>query len=474
VPASIDRKRHLNFFTMHTISQIEEIRKRQLTFFSEGKTKDLGFRKEALGKLRESVRRHEKDIYLALHADLGKSEFEAYATETGIVLHEIGTMLHNLSWWARHEPVVTPLFALPSKSMIVPEPLGRVLIISPWNYPFQLPMVPLAGAIAAGNVAIIRQSRFSPSVNAVIRKILSECFPEDYVAIIECDLDTAEAAINLRWDLIFFTGSTEVGRRVYTAAAHNLTPVILELGGKSPAIVEEDAGISLAARRIVWGKLINAGQTCISPDHVFVHKSIREKLVIALISEIEKMYGSDPLINKDYPKIISEKAFERLLTLFKPEKVLYGGKSDRKQMKLIPTLIDAEIDDICMKEEIFGPLLPIIGYSDLDEVVRYINSHEKPLAVYFFSTNKQKQKKVINDTSSGACLINDVLLHIANKNLPFGGVGESGTGRYHGRESFRAFSNLKAVMKSSPRIDIPVKYPPFSKTKERILKLFLR
>jgi aldehyde dehydrogenase (NAD+) len=459
---------------MHTITQIEEIRKKQMAFFADGKTKEISFRKQALRRLRDSVRSHEKDIYRALNKDLGKSEFEAYATETGIVLHEIRTLLHNLSWWARHEPVVTPLFALPSKSMIVPEPFGRVFIISPWNYPFQLPMVPLAGAIAAGNVAIIRQSRFSPSVNAVIKTIIDECFPEDYVAIVECDLETAEAAINLRWDLIFFTGSTEVGRKIYTAAARNLTPVILELGGKSPVIVEDDAIISLAAKRIIWGKLINAGQTCISPDHVFVNEKVKDKLVAAMISEIEKMYGADPIKNIDYPKIISDKAFDRLVSLIPDGRVLYGGTADGELRKLSPTVIDAQTDDKCMKEEIFGPILPVIGYSDLNEVVSYINSGEKPLAVYLFSTNRKKQKKVLNETSSGACLINDVLLHIANKNLPFGGVGESGTGRYHGKESFRAFSNHKAVMKSNPRLDIPVKYPPFTKTKERILRLFLR
>jgi aldehyde dehydrogenase (NAD+) len=459
---------------MHTIDQIEEIRNKQHTFFSEGKTRSIRFRKDALRRLRESVRRHEKEIFHALNSDLGKSEFEAYATETGIVLHEIGTLMHNLKWWSRHEQVVTPLFAFPSRSMIVPEPFGRVLIISPWNYPFQLPMVPLAGAIAAGNVAIIRQSRFSPAVNAVIKKIISECFPEGHVAIIECDLETAEAAINLRWDLIFFTGSTEVGRKIYTAAARNLTPVILELGGKSPVIVEDDAVISNAARKIIWGKFINAGQTCISPDHVFVHHNVRDKLINAMKEEIEKMYGPDQLNNGDYPKIISDKAFERLLSLITGGKVIYGGSFDRDQRKISPTLIDAKPEDPCMKEEIFGPVLPVIVYSDLYEVINHINSGEKPLAVYLFSTNRKKQELVLNNTSSGGCLMNDVLLHIANKNLPFGGVGESGTGRYHGRESFRAFSNLKAVMKSNPHIDIPVKYPPFTKTKEKLLRLFLR
>lgn len=459
---------------MHTINQIKEIREKQQAFFSAGKTRDISFRKESLRKLKESVKKHEHEIYLALHKDLGKSMFEAYATETGIVLHEIGTLLHNLSWWARHEWVNTPLFAFPSRSMIVPEPFGRVFIISPWNYPFQLPMVPLAGAIAAGNVAVIRQSRFSPSTNAVIKEILSECFPEDFVAVIECDLETAEAALDLRWDMIFFTGSTEVGRKIYTAAARHLTPVILELGGKSPAIVEEDAVISVAARRIIWGKLINAGQTCISPDHLFVHENVKDKLVAALKTEIEKMYGTEPLKGKDYPKIISPKAFSRLVSIISEGKVIHGGDFDEATQHVSPTLLDSRIGDNCMNEEIFGPILPVIAYSDLDEVISYINSREKPLAVYLFSTSKKKQKKVLEETSSGACLLNDVLLHIANKNLPFGGVGESGTGRYHGRESFRAFSNLKAVMQSNPRIEIPVKYPPFTRIKEQILKLFLR
>lgn len=456
------------------ITQIEEIRNRQLSFFSAGNTRKIGFRKQALRKLRESVRKHEHEIYIALQSDLGKSEFEAYATETGIVLHEIATLIHNLSWWARHESVITPLFALPSRSMIVPEPYGRVLIISPWNYPFQLPMVPLAGAIAAGNVAIIRQSRFSPETNKVVRKIISECFPEDYVAVIECDIETAEAAIALRWDLIFFTGSTAVGRKIYTAAARNLTPVILELGGKSPVIVEKDAHIPLAARRIVWAKFINSGQTCISPDYLFVHADIKEKLIAALKEEIEKMYGIHPLENQDYPKIVSDKAFDRLVSLIPESRTIHGGSYSRDQQKMEPTIFEAGPGDNCMKDEIFGPLLPVLSFTDLDEVIAHINSGEKPLAVYIFSTSRKKQNKVLKSTSSGACLVNDVLLHIANKNLPFGGVGESGTGRYHGRESFRAFSNLKAVMKSSPRIDIPVKYPPFNRLKSKILKLFLR
>jgi acyl-CoA reductase-like NAD-dependent aldehyde dehydrogenase len=357
--------------------------------------------------------------------------------------------------------------------MIIPEPYGRVFIISPWNYPFQLPLIPLIGAIAAGNVVIIRQSRFSPNTNAIIKVILAESFPEEHAAIIECDLETAEAAIKLRWDLIFFTGSTQVGRKIYIEAARNLTPVILELGGKSPVIVENDADIKTAARRIVWGKLINAGQTCISPDYLFVNEGIKDALISQIKHEIKTMYGENPTENRDYPKMISEKAFDRIESYFVNARIIEGGRTDRKKLSIEPTLLDATYSDKCMEEEIFGPVLPVITYKTLNEAITYINSKEKPLAVYFFSSDKKKQNRVIRETSSGACLINDVILHIANNNLPFGGVGESGTGRYHGKESFRAFSNMKAVMKSASIIDIPIKYPPF-KNKERLIRMFLK
>jgi aldehyde dehydrogenase (NAD+) len=458
---------------MNTINQIEELRKKQLQFFSGGRTRDISVRKDSLRRLKESIIKHDKEISAALHEDLNKSSFEAYATETGIVLHEIRNQLKHISRWAKTRSVSTPLFALPSRSMIIPEPYGRVFIISPWNYPFQLPLIPLVGAIAAGNVVIIRQSRFSPNTNAIIKVILGESFPEEHAGIIECDIETAEAAIKLRWDLIFFTGSTQVGRKIYIEAARNLTPVILELGGKSPVIVEGDADIKIAARRIVWGKLINAGQTCISPDYLFVNEGIKDALISQIKHEIKTMYGESPTENRDYPKMISEKAFDRIESYFVNARIIEGGRTDRNKLSIEPTLIDATYSDKCMDEEIFGPVLPVITYKTLDEAISYINSKEKPLAVYFFTSDKKKQNRVILETSSGACLINDVILHIANNSLPFGGVGESGTGRYHGKESFRAFSNMKAVMKSGSIIDIPIKYPPF-KNKERLIRLFLK
>jgi len=458
---------------MDPIQQVEEIRAKQRTFFLAGKTRDISFRRNALLRLRESIRKHEKDIYLALNKDLNKCSFEAYATETGIVLHEITTMIRNMRRWASGKIVTTPLFAFPSLSRVIPEPFGQVLIVSPWNYPFQLPMVPLVGAIAAGNVAVIRQSTSSPAINSLITAIVKECFSEEHAAVIDCNREYAEKVIGMKWDLIFFTGSTETGRKVYTAAARNLTPVILELGGKSPVIVEKDAYLPTAARRIVWGKTLNAGQTCISPDYVFVHSAVKDKLIGLMKKEITRMFGNDPLTNNEMTRIISESAFKRLVSYIESSKVLAGGRSDISKLVIEPTILDSTTEDSCMKTEIFGPVLPVIAYSDLDEVISYINSGEKPLSLYIFSTKRKIQQKVLKSTSSGACLINDVILHIANKHLPFGGVGASGMGRYHGKESFRAFSNLKASMHTTPRIDIPVKYPPYG-FKEKIMKLFLR
>jgi aldehyde dehydrogenase (NAD+) len=458
---------------MDNLGKIEDLRRKQDLFFSSRKTRDINFRKNSLRRLRDSIIKHDKNIREALHKDLNKSSFETYASETGLVLDEIRIHLRNLSKWANPKRVSTPLIAVPSKSQIVLEPFGKVLIISPWNYPFQLPMVPLVGALAAGNVVIIRHSRYSPGTNAIIREILNESFSEDYVASIDCDIETAEKALKLKWDLIFFTGSTEVGRKVYQDAAENLTPVVLELGGKSPVIVDEDAKISVAARRIVWGKLFNAGQSCVAPDYLFANEKIKDRLILALKEEIVRMYGNEPTENPDYPRIISEKAFGRITDLINNSKILFGGKYNKDRQSVEPTLIESSLNDPVMQDEIFGPLLPIIGFNDLDEIILYLKTKEKPLALYYFSNDRKKQKKIIHETTSGACLINDVVVHFANKNLPLGGVGKSGIGRYHGYESFRTFSNIKAVMKTSTRIDIPLKYPPF-RNKERLLRLFLR
>jgi aldehyde dehydrogenase (NAD+) len=458
---------------MDNIEKIEELRKKQLSFFSSGKTKDLRFRKKSLCRLRDSIEKNDKSIGEALQKDLNKSSFEAYATETGLVLNELRAHINNISRWARPKRACTPFFAMPSQSRIYTEPYGRVLIVSPWNYPFQLPMVPLIGAVSAGNTAIIRQSRFSPNTNTIVREIIAETFPEEHVGVIDCDIETAEEVLRMKWNLIFFTGSTTVGKKIYSEAARNLTPVILELGGKSPVIVDEDAVIKTAAKKIVWGKLINAGQTCVSPDFLFVNEKVKDALIKQIKLEIATMYGENPIECPDYPKIISEKAFDRLSLFIENDKVITGGRKDRVKFSIEPTLIEASLSDKCMEDEIFGPILPVFTFHSLDDVIDYINSREKPLAIYYFSKDKKKQNRIIRNTSSGACLINDVIIHFANKNLPLGGVGESGIGRYHGKESYNAFSNTKAVMKSSAKVDVPFKYPPF-KNKEWIIRLFLR
>jgi len=458
---------------MNSIEKIEALRKKQSSFFSSGKTKNIRFRKESLRRLKNSIIKHDKEIRDALHSDLNKSSFETYATETGLVLNEINSHIRNISKWAKPKTVWTPLFAMLSRSMIMPEPYGQVLIISPWNFPFQLALIPLIGAVAAGNVAVIRQSRYSPNTNAIIRKILDESFTEDHVAVINSDIETANAVIRLKWDLIFFTGSTKVGKLIYSEAALKLTPVILELGGKNPVIAEEDVKIRVTARRIIWGKFTNAGQSCVAPDYLFVNEKVKGQLIAAMKEEIIKMFDASPSENPDYPKIISGTAFDRIAARIENVKILYGGRCNKEKQSVEPTLIESQLNDPIMQEEIFGPILPVIGYNNLSEVIHYINSKGKPLAIYYFSENRAKQRRVISETSSGACLINDVVIHFANKNLPFGGVGDSGTGRYHGKESFKAFSNRKAVMKTSRIIDVPLKYPPFKK-KEQILRWFLR
>ncbi|HVN58431.1 MAG TPA: aldehyde dehydrogenase family protein [Bacteroidales bacterium] len=458
---------------MDSPENVHELRARQLAFFMSGETRSIAFRKAALCRLRNTVRKYEKEIAGALNRDLNKNSFEAYATETGIVLHEISTMIRNMRRWAAGKIVTTPLFAFPSLSRVVPEPFGRVLIISPWNYPFQLPMVPLIGAIAAGNVAVIRQSTSSPAINVLIKRIIGECFPEEHAAVIDCSRECAEEVVKMKWDMIFFTGSTETGRKIYMSAASNLTPVILELGGKSPVIVEKDAYLPTAARRIVWGKTLNAGQTCISPDYLFVQREVKDRLLELMKQEIRKMFGDEPLANREMTRLISKKAFERLSSYISKDKILAGGLSDISKLMIEPTILESSLSDKCMQQEIFGPVLPMISYENIDEAISYINSGEKPLALYLFTRSRKTRRRVIKYTSSGACLVNDVILHIANKHLPFGGVGASGLGRYHGKESFRAFSNLKAIMHTTARVDIPVKYPPYG-SKEKIMKIFLR
>lgn len=440
---------------------IDTIVQKQKTFFLSNSTKDISFRINMLKKLRKVILANEKEICKALHSDLRKSYEEAYLTEISIVLSEINYHLKNIKEWARPKNVFTPLHLLPSKSKLYTEPLGTALIIAPWNYPFQLVFNPLVGAISAGCTAILKPSIITPSVSALISKIMKENFDESYIAVVEGGREENTLLLQKKYDIIFFTGSPSFGKAVMEFAAKNLTPVILELGGKSPCIVDESANLKIAAKRIMWGKLINAGQTCIAPDYVYVHEKIKNKFVEELKNAALSMYGSDFKTSKYYPRIVSTDAYNRLSSYLQNANVIWGADCDAADRYISPTLIDqSNVQDQIMKDEIFGPILPILTFSEINTALSHINNNEKPLALYYFG-NKSKAKYVFYNTSSGGVCINDTLLHIANHHLPFGGVGNSGMGKYHGEESFFAFSNKKPVLSSPTWIDLIVKYPPF-------------
>ena len=444
------------------MNSIDTILKNQKKFYNSGATKDLAFRKKSLIKLRDSMKEHEKEILLALHKDLCKSEFEAYVTEIGIVLEEINFMLKNMGKLLKKKTVRTPLTQFPSKSTIYHEPYGNVLIMSPWNYPFQLALAPLVGAITCGNCAIIKPSNYSPETSAIIRKIISKTFHQNYVAVIEGGREVNQTLLDHKFDLIFFTGSAEVGKIVMEKAAKHLTPVVLELGGKSPCIVDETANIKLAGKRIAWGKCLNSGQTCVAPDYLLVHKSVKNQLIEEIIKNVEIFYGKLPETHPDFPKIINQKHFERLKNLIQSGHVIYGGRYHEETNKIALTLMDRVTwDDPVMQEELFGPILPIIEYENVEEFLPILNSRPKPLALYLFTKSKKLEKKVTRDVSYGGGCINDTIIHLATSYMGFGGVGESGMGNYHGAASIETFSHCKSIMKKSTLIDIPLRYPPY-------------
>ncbi|QHW33535.1 aldehyde dehydrogenase [Paenibacillus rhizovicinus] len=441
----------------------------QHAFFSTSQTQSISLRKEALTRLRDTIRRHERDIMDALKADLNKSEFEAYATEIGIVLSEIRFVMKRLRAWARPEKVKTPLTHIGSSGAIYSEPYGVVLIIAPWNFPFQLALMPLIGAIAAGNCAVIKPSELTPRTSAVIVQIINETFSEAYVAVVEGGAEASQALLREKVDYIFFTGAPPVGKLIMEAAARRLIPVTLELGGKSPCIVHKDANLKLAAKRIVWGKFINAGQTCIAPDYLYVHESVKTSLIAHLKQAIEEMYGVDPLNNPSYTRIVNEKHFNRLLAYLNEEQVRIGGASDRDTLRIEPTVLTGvEADDEVMKDEIFGPIMPLLAYDEIDEVLAAINSRPKALALYIFSENKAVQKKVLTGASFGGGCVNDTVYHFTSPYLPFGGVGSSGMGAYHGQSSFKLFSHRKSVLKMTTRFDLPFRYPHMKHALQRV------
>ena len=432
------------------------------SFYKSGSTRDIGFRKDALERLAGAIRSSEKEICEALWRDLHKSAEETYLTEMGIVLSEIRTQVKNIGRWARPRKVGSPVALFPSSSRVIYEPKGVVLIIAPWNYPFQLALDPLVGAIAAGNCVALKPSTTSAATCAVIKKIISEVFPDNFVTVFDGDHDQTAHLLKMKFDHIFFTGGSAFGRTVMMEAARNLVPVTLELGGKSPCIVDRDADLGIAARRIAWGKLINAGQTCIAPDYLFLHKDIKEEFIAKYKENVTRFYGTDIKNSTGYPRIISDKAFDRLAGyLSGPGTVIYGGDTDKKGRYISPTLIEGmDENSPVMREEIFGPILPVMTFEDMIEVTAFVNSRDKPLAFYYFG-KKRAAADVLRATSSGGACVNDTIMHIVNGKLPFGGIGMSGIGKYHGRYSFETFSNARGTVFSRNGMDIKMRYPPY-------------
>ncbi len=442
--------------------------------FRTHQTKDIGFRLNALMKLGDAIRKHERSITEALAADLNKSEFEAFASEIGIVLKEISFVRKRLRRWAKPRKVRTPLTHIGSRSAIHSEPYGVVLIIAPWNFPFQLAIAPLVGAIAAGNCAVVKPSELTPHTSEAIAAMIRETFPEEYIMVVQGGADASQALLDIDIDYIFFTGGTSVGKVVMEAAARHLTPVTLELGGKSPCIVHEDARLDLAAKRIAWGKFMNAGQTCVAPDYVYVHQSVQEAFLSRLKEAIGQLYGASPLTSGNYTRIVSEKHFERLARLLENGRTAVGGGCDRDGRLIEPTVLtEVAPDAAVMRDEIFGPILPILTYTDLDDVVSAINDRPKPLALYVFTESKEVQRRVLGRTSFGGGCVNDTVYHFTSPYLPFGGVGPSGMGAYHGRSSFELFSHRKSVLKQTTLFDIPFRYP-HRKNGLKTIKRFLK
>ena len=455
---------------------IEKLVAEQRKYFQSGATLDVRFRVEMLKKLRDVVRKYEPEVTKALQNDLGKSDSESYMCEVGMALGEISYMIKRTRRFAREKRVHTPLAQFASRSYQKPSPYGNTLIMSPWNYPFLLTVGPLADAIAAGNTAIVKPSAYSPATSAVIEQILREAFPPEYVAVVAGGRAENASLLEQKFDMIFFTGSQSVGKEVLRHAAEHLTPAVLELGGKSPCIVDSSAKIPLAAKRIVFGKFLNCGQTCVAPDYVLCQRSVRDALVREIVKQIKLQYGEDPLKNPDYGKIINRKHFERICGLIDPEKVICGGRSDAENLRITPTVMgDITWSDAVMGEEIFGPVLPILTFEKFEEIVPMLADKQKPLALYLFSRNKAHIKEITTRCAYGGGCINDVIIHLATTEMGFGGVGESGMGAYHGKAGFDAFSHTKSIVNKRNWIDLPMRYQPYNRGFfGKLLRIFLK
>lgn len=442
------------------MKDIKAILEKHRRFFETGKTKDLDFRVAQLKILREAIIARESQIMEALKKDLNKDAFDSYTTEIGMVLSELTDFKKNLSKWDKVKRKRTPLIHFPATSHIYREPYGIALIISPWNYPFQLAFSPLIGAIAAGNCAVLKPSEFSYHTSLVIEKLVEESFDEEYITVICGEKEVTQKLLEEKFDYIFFTGSVAVGRIIMLAAAKHLTPVTLELGGKSPCIVDETADLALAAKRIVWGKFMNGGQICVAPDYILVHKKVKDKIIEEMKKVIVEFYGIQAHLDEHYPKIINEKQYQRLVDMLADQDIVWGGGFDKGTLKIEPTLVDSiDWGNPLMEDEIFGPILPILEFENIDQVVYTVNQHPKPLALYLFTKSKSIEKRILEDISFGGGCINDVVMHLVNTHLPFGGVGDSGMGAYHGKYSYETFSHQKSILKKSNRLDIPLRYP---------------
>ena len=448
---------------------------RQRRFFETGKTIPLAFRRAALERLRSAIRQNRQLLTEALRADLGKSAVESYMCEVGLLLHEIGYLLEHLEEFAAVRTVKTPFAQFPAKSYVRPCPYGTVLVMSPWNYPLLLTLDPLAEALAAGNTVVVKPSAYAPHTGEAVRALLEDIFPKKYVAVVMGGRAENTCLLEEKFDYIFFTGSKAVGKEVMAKAAMHLTPVTLELGGKSPCIVDATANLRLAARRIVFGKFLNCGQTCVAPDYILCEATVREELLGHIKREILRQFGRDPLHGKDYGKIINEKHFHRICGLIDEKKVVYGGERDEKTLKIAPTVMDGVTpEDAVMQEEIFGPVLPILTFEQIGEAIALINSGERPLALYIFSSSKKRIEQVHRAVRFGGGCVNDVIVHLATPYMGFGGVGESGMGAYHGKTGFDTFSHHKSILHKRNWLDLPMRYQPYTRLKEALIRAFLR
>ena len=455
--------------------QIEKIMETQRRFFASGKTFDVEFRIRMLDRLEGAILKYEDDLCQALKADLGKSEDEAYMCEIGLTLSELRYIKKHVRGWSRDRRVLSPIAQFHAKSFTVQEPYGVVLVMSPWNYPVLLTLEPLIGALAAGNCCVVKPSAYSSETSRVMAVLLRAAFPEKYVAVVEGGRQENQALLEQKFDYIFFTGGVEVGKMVMEKAAAHLTPVTLELGGKSPCIVDQTADIRLAARRIVFGKYLNCGQTCVAPDYVLVERSVHDRLVKRIQKEIVRMYGSEPLKNPLYGKMINRKHFERVMRLIDREKVVHGGTGSMDTLQIAPTVLDGvTVEDAVMQEEIFGPVMPVLTVNSMEKVYRFVTARPKPLALYLFTSDKETERRFLREASFGGGCINDTIIHLATSRMGFGGVGNSGMGSYHGKKSFETFCHEKSIVKKDTWIDLPMRYQPYKEWKAKLVRMFVK